>query len=66
MQGACKHARSQMIARRDGVDTVRCLECGQVLEAEAEVFNRVPVVTTPGTVSPGKRNCVVESNVPTV
>ena len=32
MQSACKHARTQMIARRDGVDYVRCLECGQIFE----------------------------------
>lgn len=34
MQSACKHARTQMIARRDGVDYVRCLECGQIFEAD--------------------------------
>lgn len=34
MQSPCKHARTQMIARRDGVDYVRCLECSQILEAD--------------------------------
>ncbi|MFN3325200.1 MAG: hypothetical protein ACK5AZ_17025 [Bryobacteraceae bacterium] len=31
---ACNHDRIEMIARRDGVDYVRCLDCGQVFEAE--------------------------------
>jgi uncharacterized Zn finger protein len=30
----CQHSKTQMIARRDGVDYVRCQECGQVFEAE--------------------------------
>jgi len=30
----CKHARTEILARRDGVDYVRCLECDQVFEAE--------------------------------
>ncbi len=30
----CQHTRTEMIARRDGVDYVRCLECDQVFEAE--------------------------------
>lgn len=34
MQMACNHDRIEMIARRDGVDYVRCLDCGQVFEAE--------------------------------
>jgi hypothetical protein len=28
------HARTQVIARREGVDYVRCLDCGQVFEAD--------------------------------
>src|ERR1700686_2360527 len=34
MQPACDHARTQMIARRDGVDYVECLDCRQIFEAE--------------------------------
>lgn len=30
----CEHARTEMLARRDGVDYLRCLECDQVFEAE--------------------------------
>lgn len=30
----CNHARTEILARRDGVDYVRCLECDQVFEAE--------------------------------
>jgi hypothetical protein len=34
MQAACEHNRTQLIARRDGVDYVECLECRQIFEAE--------------------------------
>lgn len=34
MQGPCSHNHTEMIARRDGVDYVRCLDCEQVYEAE--------------------------------
>ncbi len=30
----CAHNRTEMLARRDGVDYVRCLDCDQVFEAE--------------------------------
>jgi len=30
----CQHTRTEIMARRDGVDYVRCLECDQVFEAE--------------------------------
>ena len=30
----CSHEKTEMIARRDGVDYVRCVTCGQVFEAE--------------------------------
>ena len=30
----CEHARTEILARRDGVDYVRCLDCDQVFEAE--------------------------------
>ena len=30
----CNHARTEILARRDGVDYVRCLDCDQVFEAE--------------------------------
>jgi uncharacterized C2H2 Zn-finger protein len=33
MQG-CQHERTEFVYRRDGVDYVRCLECGQVFESE--------------------------------
>jgi len=31
---ACDHNRTQMIARRNGVDYVECLDCRQIFEAE--------------------------------
>ena len=31
---ACDHNRTQIIARRNGVDYVECLDCRQVFEAE--------------------------------
>ena len=34
MQLACTHIRTQIIARRDGVDYVECLDCRQIFEAE--------------------------------
>jgi hypothetical protein len=34
MDTLCNHNRTEMIARRDGVDYVRCVECEQVFEAE--------------------------------
>ncbi len=34
MNTVCDHSRTEDIARRDGVDYVRCLDCGQVFEAE--------------------------------
>ena len=34
MQPACEHNRTQIIARRDGVDYVECLDCRQIFEAE--------------------------------
>jgi uncharacterized C2H2 Zn-finger protein len=30
----CTHLRTEVIARRDGVDYLRCLDCLQILEAE--------------------------------
>lgn len=30
----CEHTRTEIMARRDGVDYVRCLDCDQVFEAE--------------------------------
>ena len=33
MQG-CQHERTEFLYRRDGTEYVRCLDCGQVLEAE--------------------------------
>jgi Zn-finger protein len=34
MQTACEHNRTEIIARRDGVDYVECLDCRQIFEAE--------------------------------
>jgi uncharacterized C2H2 Zn-finger protein len=30
----CEHNRTEILARRDGVDYVRCIDCDQVFEAE--------------------------------
>ena len=30
----CQHERTEFLYRRDGIDYVRCLDCGQVFEAE--------------------------------
>ena len=30
----CQHARTEILARRDSVEYVRCLDCDQVFEAE--------------------------------
>jgi len=37
----CNHTRTEILARRDGVDYVRCLDCDQVFEAE-DLENIVP------------------------
>ena len=34
MLTACDHNRTQIIARRNGVDYVECLDCRQIFEAE--------------------------------
>jgi hypothetical protein len=34
MQPSCEHTRTEIIARRDGVDYVECLDCRQIFEAE--------------------------------
>lgn len=34
MAPTCQHTRTEVIARRDGVDYVHCLDCQQILEAE--------------------------------
>ncbi|MGA2038846.1 MAG: hypothetical protein ABSH42_06175 [Bryobacteraceae bacterium] len=34
MQPACEHTRTKVLARRDGVDYVECLDCRQIFEAE--------------------------------
>ena len=33
MQPACDHTRTQVLARRDGVDYVECLDCRQIFDA---------------------------------
>jgi Zn ribbon nucleic-acid-binding protein len=34
MATACEHKQTTIIARRDGVDYVECLDCRQIFEAE--------------------------------
>ena len=34
MQTACEHSRTQIIARRAGVDYIECLDCREIFEAE--------------------------------
>ncbi len=34
MQLPCDHKRTVVLARRDGVDYVECLDCRQIFEAE--------------------------------
>lgn len=34
MPTACEHKRTVVLARRDGVEYVECLDCKQVFEAE--------------------------------
>jgi Zn ribbon nucleic-acid-binding protein len=34
MEPLCEHKRTQVLARRDGVDYVECLDCRQIFEAE--------------------------------
>ena len=34
MEPICTHSRTEVIARRDGVEYVHCLDCQQILEAE--------------------------------
>jgi hypothetical protein len=31
---SCEHSRTEIIARRDGVDYLRCIDCDEVFEAE--------------------------------
>jgi len=34
MQPACQHTHTEIIARRDGVEYVECLDCRQIFDAE--------------------------------
>jgi Zn ribbon nucleic-acid-binding protein len=34
MQPPCPHQRTELLARRDGIDYVECLDCRQIFEAE--------------------------------
>ena len=45
----CNHSRTEILARRHGVDYVRCLECDQVFEAED--LETVPVYEEEDTTS---------------
>jgi uncharacterized C2H2 Zn-finger protein len=40
MKLPCNHSRTEVIARRDGVDYLRCLDCDHVFEADdQEIVN---------------------------
>lgn len=34
MQTPCEHNKTVMIARRDGIDYLECVDCRQIFEAE--------------------------------
>ncbi len=34
MPSACDHQKTTLLARREGVDYVECLDCRQIFEAE--------------------------------
>jgi len=34
MQPACEHKKTIVLARRDGVEYVECVDCRQIFEAE--------------------------------
>jgi hypothetical protein len=51
MQG-CQHERTEFLHRRDGIDYVRCLDCGQVFEAD---LDSVPVYEEEEDEKPKKR-----------
>lgn len=34
MDNTCDHNKTEVLARRDGIDYVHCLGCGQIFEAE--------------------------------
>lgn len=34
MESSCNHNKTELVARRDGIDYIHCLGCGQVFEAE--------------------------------
>lgn len=34
METACEHSRTQIIARRNGVDYIECLDCREIFEDE--------------------------------
>jgi hypothetical protein len=52
MQG-CQHERTEFLYRRDGVDYLRCLDCGQVFDAED--LESVPVYDDDEEEKPKKR-----------
>jgi uncharacterized C2H2 Zn-finger protein len=57
MQG-CEHERTEFLYRRDGIEYVRCLDCGQVFEAEdleAEDLDSVAVYEKDEKEKPRKR-----------
>ncbi len=53
MQG-CQHERTEFLYRRDGVEYLRCLACGQVFEAED--LESVPVYDDEEQEKPKKRS----------
>lgn len=52
MQG-CQHERTEFLYRRDGIDYIRCVECGQVFESED--LDSVPVYEEEEEEKPRKR-----------
>ena len=51
MQG-CQHERTEFLYRSDGIEYLRCLDCGQVFEAED--LDSVPVYDDEEEPSPKK------------
>jgi hypothetical protein len=49
----CQHERTEFLYRRDGVDYLSCLDCGQVFEAED--LETVPVYEEEDEEKPRKR-----------
>ena len=57
MQPSCEHTRTEIIARRDGVDYVECLDCRQIFEAEDLEPVTVEGLRGPRYLARGARHC---------